>query len=126
MTNHEYNATIVMSIVFGGWCALALTCLVVARWSAKRKAKKEQRADLTTVGNGSTPAYMDHRQRDVHHLFHTLWTKAVGTDNYNKSEWKQLGDYLYALLDEPEASQKIAKAPVEVPPPTRFEREDVL
>ncbi len=30
----------------------------------------------------------------VDRLFHTLWTKAVHTDNYDKSEWRELGRIL--------------------------------
>jgi hypothetical protein len=70
--------------------------------------------------------YMDIPQRDVHHLFHTLWTKAVGTENYNKNEWKQMGAYLYAFLADPKAPQQIAEADRVVQPPTRFERDPVL
>ncbi len=36
------------------------------------------------------PYIEDPYAKDLHQLFHKLWTKAVGTDGYNKSEWKQL------------------------------------
>lgn len=29
-----------------------------------------------------------------HELFHILWTKAVGLQNYDKNEWKELQDIL--------------------------------
>jgi hypothetical protein len=70
--------------------------------------------------------YMDAPQKDVHHLFHTLWTKAVGTERYNKNEWKQMGSYLYSMMESPGASKKIIEAEKVVPPPTRFERDPVL
>lgn len=28
--------------------------------------------------------------QEIHRLLHTLWSKAVGTPDYNKSEWRQL------------------------------------
>jgi hypothetical protein len=31
----------------------------------------------------------------VKKLFHTLWTKAVGTKGYNKSEWKLLESVIW-------------------------------
>lgn len=70
--------------------------------------------------------YMNTNQRNVHQLFHILWTKAVGTETYNKNEWKQLGAYLYALMDYPGASGKISNTDMVIKPPTRFEREPVL
>jgi hypothetical protein len=100
--------------------------LFVARWWHARKLKKESSANLTSVGDESTLTYMDYNQKEVHGLFHTLWSKAVGTENYNKSEWKQLGNYLYALMEAPGASQKIAGTEKEVKPPTRFQRDEVV
>ena len=32
-----------------------------------------------------------------HSLLHTLWTKAVGTKDYNKQEWKELESRLIKL-----------------------------
>jgi hypothetical protein len=122
----EKNILIGVAMVWGTWLILPLTCLFVARWWSARKLKKESLAGLTTVGNESTPTYMDYNQREVHSLFHTLWSKAVGTENYNKSEWKQLGNYLYSLMEIPGASQKIAGAEREVKPPTRFQRDEVV
>ena len=117
------DAILVVSLLLGIFCVLPLTCLLVARWRYKRK---RQLAYLTTVGNGSMNTYMDIPKRDVHHLFHTLWTKAVGTDTYNKNEWKQMDAYLYSLLADPNAAQKIVEAERVVQPPSRFEREPVL
>lgn len=31
---------------------------------------------------------------EKHRLLHTLWTKAVGTSDYDKSEWRQLEEIL--------------------------------
>lgn len=33
---------------------------------------------------------MTSKGRRIHHLLHTLWTKAVGTDSYAKREWTEL------------------------------------
>ena len=35
----------------------------------------------------STPEY-----KELQTAFHRLWTKYVGTDDYDKSEWKRLND----------------------------------
>jgi hypothetical protein len=37
------------------------------------------------------------KDRELHRLFHTLWTKAVGTDRYNKEEWKRLEEIISNL-----------------------------
>jgi hypothetical protein len=29
-------------------------------------------------------------KKDTYTLLHTLWTKAVGTEGYNKKEWQKL------------------------------------
>jgi len=34
---------------------------------------------------------------EYHTLLHTLWTKAVGTDKYSKTEWQQLERLLRRL-----------------------------
>jgi hypothetical protein len=34
------------------------------------------------------------KDQDIYHLFHTLWTKAVGTPEYDKAEWKLLRDLI--------------------------------
>jgi hypothetical protein len=39
------------------------------------------------------------KQVSTHGLFHTLWSKAVGQENYDKSEWTELGDRIGDLLD---------------------------
>ena len=33
---------------------------------------------------------IDREREKTDNLLHRLWTKAVGTENYNKSEWKEL------------------------------------
>jgi len=37
------------------------------------------------------------KAREIDGLFHKLWTKAVGTKDYDKKEWKLLEDHLYRL-----------------------------
>jgi hypothetical protein len=125
VTNQE-QANFILVAYFGSWVAIALTCLVIARWWHNRKAKKVLLAGLTSVGNGSMITYMDSKQKDVHHLFHILWTKAVGTETYNKNEWKQLSAYLYSMMAAPGSSSRIAEAERVIQPPTRFERDPVL
>ena len=65
----------------------------------------------------STPA-------EVRHIFHRLWTKAVGTSDYVKAEWKELDWCLEQLLqgrkDVPEATSTPSTAP------PRFERKEVV
>ena len=34
--------------------------------------------------------------RELHKLFHTLWSKAVGTEGYDKQEWKRLEAAVFA------------------------------
>jgi hypothetical protein len=34
----------------------------------------------------------------IHGLFHTLWSKAVGTPEYNKREWQRLEQLILELL----------------------------
>lgn len=47
------------------------------------------------VVNAETAKYTDQvRVQDRHRLLHILWTKAVGTKDYNKDEWKQLSALL--------------------------------
>jgi len=53
---------------------------------------------LTKIVRQSTPTYMESDQA-IHYLLHTLWTKAVGTENYDKSEWKRMSAFIYAHLD---------------------------
>lgn len=40
-----------------------------------------------------------------HRLLHILWTKAVGTPNYNKQEWMELELRLHMLAATPIAKQ---------------------
>ena len=35
---------------------------------------------------------------EIHRLFHTLWTKAVGSETYNKKEWNQLDTVIAAVV----------------------------
>ncbi len=35
--------------------------------------------------------------RELHHLIHRLWTRAVGTPNYNKKDWLLLEAELTTL-----------------------------
>jgi len=37
------------------------------------------------------------RYKEVHTLFHVLWTKAVSKEGYIKSEWRDLGHRIDAL-----------------------------
>ena len=39
---------------------------------------------------------MNRTRTEISHLFHKLWTKAVGTEDYVKAEWKELNQ----ILDE--------------------------
>lgn len=43
------------------------------------------------------------QKRELFHLFHSVWTKAVGTKDYNKAEWRELSALLsqVGLLDNP-------------------------
>ena len=33
--------------------------------------------------------------KQISALFHKLWTKAAGTDDYNKQDWKDLAELLH-------------------------------
>lgn len=35
---------------------------------------------------------------DTHRAFHDLWSKAVGTPDYDKSEWRRLGNAIDTLV----------------------------
>lgn len=37
---------------------------------------------------------------EIHFLVHTLWTKAVGTNTYNKKEWLRLEEIINKLQKE--------------------------
>lgn len=36
--------------------------------------------------------------KETHELLHRLWTKAVGNDNYDKSEWKRLESSIFKYI----------------------------
>ena len=40
---------------------------------------------------------IDKRIEKTDNLLHRLWTKAVGTKDYDKSEWKELERRIWAL-----------------------------
>jgi hypothetical protein len=35
------------------------------------------------------------KYREIHKLLHTLWTKAVGSETYNKKEWNRLDELIH-------------------------------
>jgi hypothetical protein len=37
---------------------------------------------------------------EIRRLLHVLWTKAVGTSDYNKAEWKQMDHFIEQLIYE--------------------------
>lgn len=48
----------------------------------------------------------DHTDKTTRELFHALWTKAVGTEQYDKKEWMELERRLGHLIDPPPATAK--------------------
>jgi hypothetical protein len=50
---------------------------------------------------------MSLRFEEAHYLVHRLWTKAVGTENYNKSEWLQLETLVYNLFPQEERNIRV-------------------
>jgi len=66
--------------------------------------------------------------QEIHHLLHTLWTKAVGTADYDKEQWKRMSAFIeghiqpMGLLNRNRLSDD--------PPPTsrtsRYERKPVI
>lgn len=42
---------------------------------------------------------MNRSRAEISHIFHKLWTKAVGTEDYVKAEWKELNQVLDELCD---------------------------
>jgi hypothetical protein len=50
------------------------------------------------------------KDHELHRLFHTLWTKAVGTDRYDKEEWKRLEEIILNLQTKAE-EMKSSKNP---------------
>ncbi len=45
---------------------------------------------------------------ELYQLYHTLWTKAVGTPSYSKEEWQSLGKLLERSLAERPLEQQDA------------------
>jgi len=45
----------------------------------------------------------------IHHLLHTLWTKAVGTSSYSKKEWKELEHQVEDLIANNPILAKVEK-----------------
>lgn len=43
---------------------------------------------------------MNKTMKDADAMFHKLWTKAVGTQDYNKKEWMELERLIYLLAKE--------------------------
>jgi hypothetical protein len=43
----------------------------------------------------------------AHRLVHKLWTKAVGTEDYNKSEWLELEALVYGLFPKEERTLQV-------------------
>lgn len=58
----------------------------------------------------ASPAQVAPQMRGRHNLLHRLWTKAVGTPDYDKSEWTELERMLVNAPAEPQAG-------AQVPPP---------
>lgn len=63
--------------------------------------------------------------QEIHQLFHTLWTKAVGTADYDKSEWKSLSAFVYEHIKPGSLLNRNRLAP-EVAVPSRYERKPVI
>jgi hypothetical protein len=61
--------------------------------------------------------------QSIHTLLHTLWTKAVGTNGYNKEEWKRLAAFVYDNINVNQLRGRNPKAPDR---PTRYERKPVI
>ena len=45
--------------------------------------------------NPACPLKMKFRDEDISNLLHRLWDKAVGTEDYDKTEWMKLSEMLY-------------------------------
>ena len=50
---------------------------------------------MKTAGTNTLP--MTNYQK-AHHLLHVLWTKAVGTKDYDKKQWQELETAIYRLI----------------------------
>ena len=70
-----------------------------------------------------TLTYMETDQA-IHILLHTLWTKAVGTDDYDKEEWKRMSAFVYAHIDSTKLSVRYQRDPK--PRVSRYERKPVI
>lgn len=62
----------------------------------------------------------------IHYLLHTLWTKAVGTEKYDKSEWKRMSDFVYAHLDKTKIYTNPQNDQQDVDRLSRYERKPVI
>ena len=52
------------------------------------------------MGRPSTPSKVDFPFADLNALLHRLWTKAVGTMDYDKPEWQRLEKMVRAAWSE--------------------------
>jgi hypothetical protein len=60
----------------------------------------------------------------IHTLLHTLWTKAVGTDGYDKEEWKRMSTFVYENIDTNKLNVRYQRDPE--PRPSRYQRDPVI
>lgn len=60
----------------------------------------------------------------IHTLLHTLWTKAVGTDGYDKEEWKRMSAFVYEHIDSTKLHVRYQRDPE--PRVSRYERKPVI
>lgn len=63
--------------------------------------------------------------QEIHHLLHTLWTKAVGTADYDKSEWKRLSAFIYEHIKPDGLLNRNRQVPAD-PILSRYERKPVI
>ncbi len=63
--------------------------------------------------------------QEIHQLFHILWTKAVGTVDYDKGEWKQFADFVYSHI-QLNRSRVAPTLLVEVERTSRYKRDPVI
>ncbi len=52
---------------------------------------------------------------EIYQLFHILWTKAVGTEGYDKKQWRHMEDLLERFTVEPSEPRVTPTTPT-VPP----------
>lgn len=62
--------------------------------------------------------------QEIHQLFHILWTKAVGTVDYDKREWKQFADFVYSHIQL--NRYRVAPTPLQGERMSRYERDPVI